>query len=240
MGRIQPPARRLLPSTAVSLEAPPPPPPPPPPAGPPPQTAASLPGLVKLFAAAYGVVTLFAIGYAVFDHIQRGTGGPTGTEPFLGLAVPPLGTTVAGLAVGLVIVGVVHVGLRVLNSIEAAAEVLAGFLGPLTLKQALYMALFSAVGEELLFRGALWPHLGLLGTTFLFGVVHFIPNRRLWGYPLFALVAGLMLGLLRDAGGSVFPPMLAHFVINALNLWWLGANHARLTGGAAPSPATHA
>ena len=56
------------------------------------------------------------------------------------------------------------------------------------------------VGEELLFRGALWPHLGLPGTTFLFGLVHIIPRKQLWGYPLFALGAGLLLGLLLAVG----------------------------------------
>ena len=88
------------------------------------------------------------------------------------------------------------------------------------------------MAEERLFRGALWPHLGLLGTTFLFGLVHFVPHKKLWGYPLFALVAGLLLGVLREASGSVIPPILAHFTVNVLNLRWMGKHHARLTGEA--------
>ena len=110
-------------------------------------------------------------------------------------------------------------------------------LGPLSWKQAVLLAAFSSVAEELLFRGALWPHLGWLGTSFLFGLVHILPRKALWGYPLFALLAGLLFAILREATGSVLPPILAHFTVNALNLWWLGKHHARLTGAA---PTSHA
>ena len=181
--------------------------------------------LVRLAGPFYGIVTLFAVGYAIFDRIASEA---EVKGPFLGLALPSLGLALAGIGVGIVIVAVVHAGRRVLLSIERAARAMARILGPLSRKQALYLALVSAAGEELLFRGALWEHLDLLGTTLLFGLVRVVPRRDLWGYPLFALGAGLLFGLLRDSSGSVFPPMLAHFVINAVNLAWLGANHARL------------
>ena len=73
----------------------------------------------------------------------------------------------------------------------------------------------------------------------VFGLVHVLPRKRLWAYPLFAAGAGLMLGILRDASGSVIPPILAHVTVNGLNLVWLGRNHAKLTerSAAAPTPA---
>jgi len=189
--------------------------------------------LVRLAAGFYGIVGLFAVGYAIFDRLGRSAdAGPP--EPFLGLALPTLGLALGGIGLGLVIVGLVHVGLRALPSVKEAARLLAGILGPLTWKQALALAAISGVGEELLFRGALWEHLGLFGTAFLFGLVHIIPRRGLWGYPLFALGAGLLLGLLREASGSVFPAMLAHITVNALDLAWLGAKHAVLTAVASP------
>jgi membrane protease YdiL (CAAX protease family) len=220
----------MLPSATVTDE--PTPPPAPPPAAPeeaPDHMAFGTRGIVRLAAGFYGIVTLFAIGYAFFDRIQRDADGP-GQEAILGLRLPSLSLALAGIGLGLVIVGVTHVGIRALPAVKRAGSLLAGILGPLTWKQALALAVFSGVGEELLFRGALWPHLGIFGTTFLFGLVHVIPRKQLWGYPLFALGAGLLLGLLRDASGSVFPPMLAHVTVNALNLWWLGARHAELTG----------
>lgn len=193
--------------------------------------------LLRLAGGFYAIVTLFAFGYAIFDGLQR-AGGEGAGEPFLGLALPTLGLAFAGIGVGLVIVGVVHVGLRAVAGVDRAAQEFAGLLGPLSGRDALVLAVFSGVAEELLFRGALWPHLGMWGTTLLFGLVHVIPRKALWGYPLFAAVAGLMLGILRDASGSVLPPILAHVTVNALNLWWLGKHHGRLVAaapGAAPS-----
>ncbi|MDA1195774.1 MAG: CPBP family intramembrane metalloprotease [Planctomycetota bacterium] len=179
----------------------------------------------------YALVTLFAFGYAVFDGLVR-SGPREASDAFLGLALPSLGLAFAGLGVGLVLVGVVHVGMRAVPGVDRAAREFATMLGPIQPREAIWLAVFSAVGEELLFRGALWTHLGLVGTSLLFGLVHVMPRRALWGYPIFAAAAGLLMGLLRDASGSVFPPILAHFAINALNLWWLSKNHARLVGAA--------
>ena len=218
----------MLPSPAVSDEpAPPATPSAPTPLPDEPNATLGTGGIVRLAAGFYGIVTLFAIGYAFFDRIVRKDDG-SGAEAFLGLALPSLGHVLAGIGLGLAVVGVTHVGFRALPAIRQAAAMLTEVLGPLTWKQALAVAACSGVGEELLFRGALWPHLGLLGTTFLFGLVHVIPKKKLWGYPLFALGAGLLLGLLRDASGSVFPPILAHITVNALNLAWLGAKHDEL------------
>jgi membrane protease YdiL (CAAX protease family) len=114
-------------------------------------------------------------------------------------------------------------------------------LGPVGPVEAILLALLSGVAEELLFRGALWHHLGFAGTTLLFGLVHVLPSRKLWLYPVFAIAAGALLGLLRDGQGNVLPPMLAHVLVNAANLMWLGGR-ARQTAapappaGAAPSP----
>jgi membrane protease YdiL (CAAX protease family) len=184
--------------------------------------------LVRLAAAFYGVVTVFAFGYAIFDRIQRGAGGAE-DDPFLGLGLPSIGGALSGVGVGLVIVGVVHVGMRILPAVAQAARLFAGVFGPLTWIQGVLLALFSSVAEELLFRGALWPHLGWIGTSFLFGLVHILPSKRLWGYPLFALLAGVLFAILREATGSVLPAILAHFTVNAINLVWLGRQHTRLT-----------
>ena len=50
-------------------------------------------------------------------------------------------------------------------------------LGSLESKHILLLALLSAFGEEILFRGVLHPRLGLLPTALLFALLHF-PYKR--------------------------------------------------------------
>lgn len=178
--------------------------------------------VVRMGGGLYALVTLFALGLALFSGHIKTLFGEQG--------VPGLAPTFGGLAVGLALVGLSRIALHAWAGMERAAAAMADLLGPLTWRQALVLALASAVGEELLFRGALWSLVDhpLWTTTCLFGLVHVLPRKELWGYPLFALVAGLLLGLLRDGTGSVLPPMLAHAAVNALNLAWLGRHHARL------------
>ena len=181
--------------------------------------------LVRLAIFFYGVVALFAFGYAIFS-------GHIGT--LLGEGPPRLQHVLAAVGVGLIIVAGSRVGVRIWKPFARAAEVAGGMLGPLSLREALILALLSGTAEELLFRGALWPTLSLVGTTLLFAVVHIAPRRALWVYPLFAGVCGLLLGLLRDGTDSVIPPMVAHIVVNALNLAWLG-RQARAAANPAPA-----
>ena len=106
-------------------------------------------------------------------------------------------------------------------------------LGPLGAREAVVLALLSGFGEELVFRGALWPHLGLWGTSALFAACHWAPIRSLRSYPLFVFGAGLLLGWLRERSGSLWPPILLHVVVNAFSLSWIGSlEHTRRGEGA--------
>jgi hypothetical protein len=102
-----------------------------------------------------------------------------------------------------------------------------GFLGAMTPAEAVYLAVISGFAEELCFRGALWPHLGLAGTSILFGILHTVPVRSLALYPVFAALAGVVFGSLRQSSGSIWPPVVAHATINAINLAFLGAMERR-------------
>ena len=187
--------------------------------------------LVRMALIFYGIVALFALGYALFS-------GSIGS--LFGEKMPNVGNLLGGIGVGVAIVALTRVGVRTWPAIERAAREFSQMLGPLRRGDAVILAVLSGFAEELLFRGALWSSLGLLGTTCLFALVHVIPKRALWGYPLFALLAGLLLGLLREGTGSVIPPMLAHIVVNAINLHWIGARHAEWSAPAdngAPNPA---
>ncbi len=80
------------------------------------------------------------------------------------------------------------------------------------------LALASGCAEELLFRGALQPWLGLWITSLIFGAVHFVPNKSLLPWTIWAGVMGVILGLVHEHTGSIAGPVIAHVLINAVNL----------------------
>ena len=176
--------------------------------------------LIRFAIGFYGLVLLFAVGYALFSKNHD--------VALLGPNRPTVLHLLAAIALGLVIVGLTRVALRMWKSVGHATDALAEILGPLTWKDALILAAVSSISEEVLFRGALFSSLGLIGSSLLFGLVHVVPRRALWMYPLFAAGAGLVLGLLRDGSGSVYPPIIAHFVVNTLNLHFIGQRATKL------------
>jgi membrane protease YdiL (CAAX protease family) len=117
------------------------------------------------------------------------------------------------------------------------------------------MALASAIGEELFFRGglqtglvALWgAPVGLVVAAGIFGVIHVPWNRRLVAWTATAGVMGLVFGLLYLATGELLAPIAAHAVINHENLRaMIGAREAspgvrlRMPGEALPRRARSA
>jgi hypothetical protein len=82
---------------------------------------------------------------------------------------------------------------------------------------AVAVAVFSGLAEEALVRALLQPLIGLLPAAILFSALHFMPDRRLWLWPLLALILGVMLGGLFEFGG--YPAAaVAHITINAFSL----------------------
>lgn len=91
-------------------------------------------------------------------------------------------------------------------------------LGPLSSSERLVLAAASAIGEELMFRGAMLDNWGLVASTLVFGLIHVPPRWSLWPWTASSLVLGLVLGLLTLATGNLGAAVATHFVINFLNL----------------------
>lgn len=94
----------------------------------------------------------------------------------------------------------------------------AGTLGPLKRGDVFWLALWSALGEELLFRGAMQSAWGLPVSCLIFAFCHFPLRRSLWPWTIMALAAGLILGGLFALLGTLWAPLAAHFVINVQGL----------------------
>ncbi len=83
------------------------------------------------------------------------------------------------------------------------------------------LAVLSSVGEELLFRGLLQPWLGLWPQAILFGLLHQMPGPSRWIWAGWAFLVGLALGALFELTGSLLGPLVAHALVNGLNLSFL-------------------
>lgn len=97
--------------------------------------------------------------------------------------------------------------------------------------QLLLLGLASGLAEELLFRGAIQPWAGFALTSIGFGLVHVGPTRTFLPWTIWATVMGLALGAIFEATGSLAGPVLAHVLVNAVNLRAIVLHDARIDHG---------
>lgn len=104
---------------------------------------------------------------------------------------------------------------RLLPSFRFASKLMERALSrfPLSLSLAIGLAAATSISEEIFFRGALLPLLGVWGQALLFGLMHPTPLKG-WSYTVYTFVAGLCFGFATLYTGSLWAAMLAHFVIN--------------------------
>lgn len=121
-----------------------------------------------------------------------------------------------GLGAGAACVAVLFV-LRRLPPVARLERFQRAVVADWTTTDAVAVALVSGVAEEALIRALLQPILGLVPAAAVFAVLHVVPDRRLWFWPLFALVAGILLGGL-FAGYGYPAAATAHVLINLVAL----------------------
>ncbi len=100
----------------------------------------------------------------------------------------------------------------------------------------LLLAAASALGEEVLFRGAMMDAWGLWASSAVFALLHIPKKRELWPWTLSSFVLGLALGLLTKATGNLGAAVVAHFTINLLNMAYITRNRPRVHVGALQRP----
>jgi membrane protease YdiL (CAAX protease family) len=128
-----------------------------------------------------------------------------------------------GIAVGLALVGLWSAARKMFESARALEDELRRLLGPVEPAEVVALALLSGFAEELFFRGAVQAAFGWVAATVLFTVLHTGNGKsfRLW--TLFAAIAGLMFAGLVIWRESLLSAMVAHMVVNAVNLRHLAA-----------------
>jgi hypothetical protein len=165
----------------------------------------------------YGAVGL--VGF--FWHATaQGTNDVWRTDPTL-----PWSTLLWTPAVGVLLGAAVVQLFRALESsqpwlLRLHAE-FRGLLGRPSSGEIVLLAATSAVGEELLFRGAMLDAWGLWVSSLVFALLHIPPRRALWPWTASSLVIGVGLGGLTLWTGNLGAAVTAHFVINLLNLLYI-------------------
>lgn len=124
---------------------------------------------------------------------------------------------VLGAATGLGVVLVTWLT-RNIPAVKRLSDELSPMVAGLSSGQIALMAVTSAVGEELMFRGALQPLIGFWPTVVVFGLAHGGANRRLALWVVFASLAGILLGWLTVYTGNLLAPVVCHLTVNFWNL----------------------
>lgn len=135
----------------------------------------------------------------------------------LRLALSPL----VGLAIGVAIVLAWRIAVRHFHWAQSLYQDFRNLLGPLTSREILILAAASAIGEELLFRGALLPWIGLLPQALIFALLHIGPGVRFLPWTISAIALGIAFGYFFQITGDLGGPIVAHFTINYLNLHFI-------------------
>lgn len=80
------------------------------------------------------------------------------------------------------------------------------------------VSVFSGLGEEAFFRGAVQQEFGLVVASLLFGLAHVGPDRRYLVWTAWATLAGFVFGILYVVSGGLLAPILAHSAHNTATL----------------------
>ena len=179
-----------------------------------------------LVAGFYGIMALVAWVLALIFHLPSlwhlRPGWPGPVAPWVGLGI--------GISLGLA----VHLGgeavERWFGLTRGFNDQMAELMGPVSPWQLVVAAAASGVAEELLFRGALLPLVGLVPSALVFGLMHLAPGKEMRFWPVFAAVMGVALGLLYQASGVLMAPILAHFTLNFFGIAALRKRRAEGTG----------
>lgn len=172
--------------------------------------------LVTAAASFYGAMAGVAVVWALLAG-----------RPLFWIGEPPsmssvLRWTVVGTLVGFSVILLSRLTLDRFAWAEGLAEWFAAVLGPISWKTALVLALLSGFAEEMLFRGAMQPTLGLIPTTIIFGLMHWPPRAELRAWTVLTTLLGLVFGLATEMSGHLTAAIVAHFVINFVNLTEIG------------------
>jgi len=171
------------------------------------------PGIYEISCMVYGTMIVVGLIICRYVHANLGTTFAIRTADFSSGKL---------LLIALLLTGILQVLSyffeEAFDSYRMFREDLVRMFGPLTGIGAFFLAVSSAIGEEILFRGAIQPWAGLILTSIGFGMLHLGPEGRIASWSVWAFTAGMLLGWSTHVTGSILPAMIAHFLTNMISI----------------------
>jgi len=182
--------------------------------------------MLRWGAAAYALLGIFAL---VLVELWRGQSAFVHPDPWLvlGPAKRHVHSALWGVAFGSLVVAYTRIAVTRFawaRQLHAALRPFARGMSPAAI---VVMAVLSAFGEEVLFRGLLQPLIGLVPQALIFGAAHQMRGNSRWVWIAWATIVGLALGGMFQLTGSLLGPIVAHALVNGLNLAYLKAHDPR-------------
>jgi uncharacterized protein len=132
-----------------------------------------------------------------------------------------------GLAFGLAMVFLSRLAVHSMEWARVLHREFHAVVHELSSKEIFLLAAASSLGEELFFRGALLPVVGLFWSSALFALLHLRAQWRFLPWTLMSFIMGAAMGLLHMKLGDLGAPIVAHFTINFLNLNYIAKTELR-------------
>jgi CAAX protease family protein len=182
------------------------------------------PRFVRFAALFYGFLVIVA---ALWCGLRGFDLRPFGDQPAVGILLGAL-TAACTISLGLL-------AYRLIPSLGRISDELAPRLIDGASRGGLVLvSIFSGIGEEAFFRGAVQQEFGLVAASLLFGLAHVGPDRRYLVWTVWAVLAGFVFGVLYEATGGLLAPALAHCAHNAATLLLWKRSRSRLLKGIGP------
>lgn len=133
-----------------------------------------------------------------------------------------------GLGIGVALLAGWWLTAKAIPGVRRLEDQLASVLVGIDRSEAVALALISGFAEELFFRGAMQQSWGYWPTVVVFGILHTGPGRSFLWWTAFALGAGALFGWMVLERGTLLPAVLAHMVVNGVNLWRLASRESEV------------
>lgn len=169
--------------------------------------------LLKSSTVFYGVILVVGLMIGHYLHDSLATAWAPAAASFSVSQLIILGCLGAGL---ISIMSYVMEDLA--SSYRSVREYMVSLVGQLSLMGALYLGVLSAVAEEVLFRMAIQPSVGVFVTSLMFALLHLGPGRALSVWSLLAFLSSLILGWTYDATANLWPAVIGHIGVNLISV----------------------